>query len=997
MTNLNDAGAGSLRQAIIDAVAGDTIDFAVTGTITLTSGELSINKNLTIQGPGAANLAVSGNNASRVLNIISGTVNISGVTIRDGNITANAVAGGILNNGTLTLSNIIVSGNTAAAAGGIRNDGTLNLTNSTLSNNVARGNGGGLSNGFGGTLILTNTSVVGNSAGTSSGGIENLGAASVINSTVSVNAAGSSASGGGISNEVGTLTLTNSTIRGNSAFSGGGIDNNNGAALILTNSTVSNNVVGNRGGGIQNRNSGTAELTNSTISANSAGFGGGIFLENNGTASLTNSIIAENPFGGDCEGSGITSLGHNLDSDGTCNLTEPTDLPNTDPDLGPLQDNGGPTKTHSLPAGSPAIDAIPVADCTDSDGNPITIDQRGVSRPQGPACDIGAYEFEEPDVFTYSAKIVCVPHLGKAGTALMPGKYRTAVNVHNPSDEPAHIQKWVTLSPPQGQTPITGGRIADTLQPWSSFDVDCLHFRDDFWLPEGAKVPGGKGFMVIRSDKMLDVVAVYTSKAKNPPSDNGVGTSIDVERVEPKMSNGTIPSGPIHPPSGMVSWWSGDDHPNDIIDGNHGTLQGDATYGPGMVDEAFSFDGVDDYVSAPQVTNLDGSSFTGLTIDAWINPDTVAANHAVAGVYNSSVTLTTYQFHIVNGQLNFGASWDPNWTVDFFSAISSYNIPVAQWTHVAGTWSGGSNVKLYINGVEDTATTVSTLNVFPSLGETSVPATIGALTNISNQANSFFDGLIDEVEIFDRALSADEIRAIFEAGSEGKIKPKPIVPPSGMVSWWSADDHPNDIVDGNHGTLQGGATYAGGMVDQAFSLDGDGDYVDLGNIASLDFTDQDFTIDAWFRISDYPNNGGGGCGPRYPIFANNAWGYVSEIVGSGQLVFYKYHEVSAVVVVTSPDPVSIDRWHHFTAVHTVSELRLYVDGQLVDTAASPSGAIFYHGSGVDTPEIGRMNCGDLPYFHFKGLVDEVEIFDRALTDAEISAIYEAGPAGKIKP
>jgi hypothetical protein len=96
------------------------------------------------------------------------------------------------------------------------------------------------------------------------------------------------------------------------------------------------------------------------------------------------------------------SLGHNLDSDGTCNLTELTDLPNTDPMLGPLQDNGGPTWTHALLPGSPAINAIPVADCTyDDDGDPgtpevpVAEDQRGVQRPQNTDCDIGAYEVTE--------------------------------------------------------------------------------------------------------------------------------------------------------------------------------------------------------------------------------------------------------------------------------------------------------------------------------------------------------------------------------------------------------------------------------------------------------------------------------------------------------------------------------------------------------------------------------------------------------------------------
>jgi hypothetical protein len=93
----------------------------------------------------------------------------------------------------------------------------------------------------------------------------------------------------------------------------------------------------------------------------------------------------------------LTSHGFNLDGDGTCGLDQMTDLPDTDPMLGALMGNGGPTETHALLAGSPAIDHIPPADCTDIAGAPVTADQRGVSVPQGAGCDIGAFELEEAD------------------------------------------------------------------------------------------------------------------------------------------------------------------------------------------------------------------------------------------------------------------------------------------------------------------------------------------------------------------------------------------------------------------------------------------------------------------------------------------------------------------------------------------------------------------------------------------------------------------------
>ena len=141
-----------------------------------------------------------------------------------------------------------------------------------------------------------------------------------------------------------------------------------------------------------------------------------------------------------------------------------------------------------------------------------------------PAC-------EPPKEFVYSVKVVCAPMLGGAKPALLPGQYKTAVNVHNPWDQPASIEKWVTLSRPQGEPVISGDQFQETLEAWGTFDVDCNHLRDNFGLPDGVKVPGGKGFVVIKSNQKLEVVAVYTSKLQ---SANGVGQGVDVEYVAPR-------------------------------------------------------------------------------------------------------------------------------------------------------------------------------------------------------------------------------------------------------------------------------------------------------------------------------------------------------------------------------------------------------------------------------------------------------------------------------
>ena len=141
VTTLDDAGAGSLRQALLDTPAGGTVDFqpGLSGTITLTSGELAINKDLTVAGPGPDVITVSGNHASRVFDIAAHvTVALSGLTIADG-FTLDSFGAGIQNSGTLTVTGSTLSGNAASCGGGIDNEffGTLTVIDSTISDNMA--------------------------------------------------------------------------------------------------------------------------------------------------------------------------------------------------------------------------------------------------------------------------------------------------------------------------------------------------------------------------------------------------------------------------------------------------------------------------------------------------------------------------------------------------------------------------------------------------------------------------------------------------------------------------------------------------------------------------------------------------------------------------------------------------------------------------------------------------------------------------------------------
>ena len=325
VTNTNDSGPGSLRDALAIANDGDTIDATgISGTILLTSGELQITHNLTINGPGAGTLAVNGNHTSRVFDNMVRNVTISGLSITNGSITTTG-GGGIFNDGgnsaTLTLNNCTVTGNDAEFGGGIVNmNGTLTVNNCTISNNGGIFGGGGISNiAFDGTatLIITNSTISGNSAGDYAGGIANV-------------------TGGSVTTTA-SVTVSNSTLSGNSVFGEGGAianrppDVGNFATLMITNSTISNNSATGDGGGINNEGDAELELGGTILKAGTSGEN----IFNAGTA---------------------TSLGYNLSSDdGGGVLTGPGDQINADPMLGPLQNNGGPTLTHELLLGSPAI------------------------------------------------------------------------------------------------------------------------------------------------------------------------------------------------------------------------------------------------------------------------------------------------------------------------------------------------------------------------------------------------------------------------------------------------------------------------------------------------------------------------------------------------------------------------------------------------------------------------------------------------------------------
>lgn len=381
-------GQCTFRAAIMETNALDGADTIIVpaGTYTIGSfsggeerddrvGDFDIAGPLTIQGAGAATTVIDGDATvalERVFHLLGDAqVLMSGVTIQNGRVNTGCCrneGGGIYaNSANLTLRDVVVRNNGAPAGsgGGVYfSSGQLVIERSLIEGNTAD-LGGGVAIDDGATVQITDSTIRGNTA----------------------------RGGGGISayGSFGTTRVARTTISGNTAQSGGGISN--GSTINVVNSTISGNraegdadpVVGALGGGLFNLDGSTATLTNVTLAANTGGQAGAtLYNQRAGQIRLTNTIVARGGSFANCAGTSV-SQGYNLADDQSCGLAAVGDQTNIDPHLGPLQLNGGTTATHALLPGSPAIDA------GTNQGCPAT-DQRGVVRPLGVACDIGAYE-----------------------------------------------------------------------------------------------------------------------------------------------------------------------------------------------------------------------------------------------------------------------------------------------------------------------------------------------------------------------------------------------------------------------------------------------------------------------------------------------------------------------------------------------------------------------------------------------------------------------------
>jgi CSLREA domain-containing protein len=430
------SGSGSTTDRIVLPAGRYALATGGTNEDAAGDGDLDVTESVTIQGAGRDVTVVDGSGdvgGERVFQVLgSATVTFSDMTIRNGH---GGAGGGILNAGRVTLRHTTVSDNVGDLGGGVSNPaGTLHVIGSAVSDNLAT-QGGGIYNAFGGSVSLTKSVVSGNVAFENlGGGISSTGGSlsitdstvsgndavgdlgggifhsmhgvlTIVRSTITGNRAGTA--GGGILHNSGTMTMTGSTVSGNFAGgSGGGIGLGDSATIV--DSTISGNRAAVSGGGIQSLGGQSIDLMNDTLTANWAdwdgdgnGDGGG-FFRGAGAVVLVNTVLAGNHDGGneapDCSGD-LATQGFNLVGVNTSCISSPgtgdrlgTTVAPIDARFAPLENNGGPTSTHALLPGSPAIgNGSPLTPGSGGSACPSR-DQRGVPRSD---CDIGAYELAQ--------------------------------------------------------------------------------------------------------------------------------------------------------------------------------------------------------------------------------------------------------------------------------------------------------------------------------------------------------------------------------------------------------------------------------------------------------------------------------------------------------------------------------------------------------------------------------------------------------------------------
>ena len=643
--------------------------------------------------------------------------------------------------------------------------------------------------------------------------------------------------------------------------------------------------------------------------------------------------------------------------------------------------------------------------------------------------------------------------------ALSASEIQAIYNAGNVGKCPVGVAPSI-LTQPASQAVSAGGNAAFSV---TAAGTPPLGYQ---WQFSGTNIPGATGTSLTLSNVQSAQAGSYAVRVTN-----AFGSIMSSNALLTVISSPTCAT----PPPGLVSWWRAEGSASDGVDSNNGTLLNGASFASGMVGQAFSFNGSNQCVQVPHATSLVASNYT---IETWVKPlaqvsDAINQDLIFGQSFGHCQLVARTGSSGVRLAFSFGTSH-----TSFYEATGTSEIPIGQFSHLAGTWDG-TTLRLYINGVLNAQNTPHASPV-----DSGCSFYLGGFYSPTDDScgyvGQFFNGLIDEASYYNRALSSAEVQFIYSAGGAGKcplgvaptiirqpasqavsvggnaafsvtvagtpplsyqwqfsgtniagatgtsltlsnvqsaqagsyavrvtnafgsimssnalltvIAPPCAAAPSGLVSWWRAEGSASDGVDSNNGTLLNGASFASGMVGQAFSFNGNDQCVQVPHAASL--VASNYSIEAWIKplaqVSDPIDQ---------DLIFGQTFGHCQLVARTGssgvRLAFafgtshYSFYEA------TGTSEIPIGRFSHLAGTWDGTTLRLYINGVLnaqstPHAAPVDSGCPFYLGGFYSPTDDSCVYVGQF----FNGLIDEASYYNRALSGAEIQAIYNAGDAGK---
>ncbi|MGH9846379.1 MAG: LamG-like jellyroll fold domain-containing protein, partial [Blastocatellia bacterium] len=473
--------------------------------------------------------------------------------------------------------------------------------------------------------------------------------------------------------------------------------------------------------------------------------------------------------------------------------------------------------------------------------------------------------------------------------------------------------------------------------------------------------------------------------------------------IEPATAQMQEPQGVqeqcLQPPSSVAAWYRGENNAADSVGLSDGYALGGLSFAAGKAGQAFRFDGVDDRLLIPGSDKLNVGESSGFTLELWVNPATLSAGRVGIplaewndgnGNGGAGVQLWLSLFCVGGCRETPGVLYANLVDIqgkNHLLQTGSSTMKANEFQHLALTYDKATgSTRLYRNGEFEQGTFL----------ENFTPMTNRALYLGSrpNSDHAVFNGLMDEVTVHNRWLSQDEVKAIFQAGAAGKCAPACTPSPPGLLAWYRAEGNGSDAAGSSAGQLKNGATTAPGKIGQAFHLDGVDDFVEVADSPVL--KPARLSVEAWARFDSLDAPGVSAPGLQYLVFKQNSRAtqfegyalYKYRLDGVDRLIFGVASASGAQVFAASKTPIAAGRFYHAVGTYDGSAVRLYVNGALE----------------AETPADFPLNYGARPVYigtsgegfdgKFKGQIDEVSIYGRALNAQEVNSLFGAFAAGK---